>query len=136
MGAPSRTARLREELPELLEAIKRGRVPAWARLPMAEYLQLSLEASRGRAEAAAQRSAERWAANHERVREALGSAPLNHRLGGLVAVVGKRLGKDTLRARAIRAHLLALRAESCVAEPKRQRNRGTVSNDTINAKGI
>lgn len=112
----SAAGRLLERLDELTGAIERGRVPADLRADVIAFLQLKLEARRGRADAGTHSAAARWAANHERVRQALGAAPLDYRLDGLVAVVHRRL-QGALGRRAIREHLVAMREKVGDTEP-------------------
>ncbi|MEO8718359.1 MAG: hypothetical protein ABI423_09090 [Burkholderiales bacterium] len=119
---------MRAHLPEIHAELSRIRC-AWVP-ELIEYLALKLEASRGRAEAGAQRAAARSAATRARIVAALGVSPLDYDLDLLITVVKKRLGEDTLDARTIKAHLLEFRRERCITEPKCSRRCATVQAST------
>lgn len=132
----SAAGRLLAQLPKLLGAIRSGRpVPISLRADVAVFLELKLEASRGRAESGARNAAGRWAVNHERVRKALGVAPLDYSLEHLVTVVSVRMAGKPMQRRTIEAHLLAWREELSITEPKRTRRCATVNASTEKEEG-
>lgn len=115
----SAAGRLRERCDELLASIERGVVPRWARADLAEFLPLSLQASGGRAEAAAEINAKRSEDSdviRGRIRAVVGAMPLMQPMDELVSNVCKRLAAKgwTAGEWTIRDELRQLRKEGSV----------------------
>lgn len=132
----STAARLRAALPEICAVLKRTR-RAWAP-DVVEFLELALEASRGRGEGAARVSGERSALTRGRIRAVVGALPLSQPMHELVAVVRQRLdgrgwsaGKWT-----IEDELRVLRKEASESEPRPTAIRAKVRSSLVHEKGV
>jgi hypothetical protein len=77
-----------------------------------DYVERSLIAKAGRAEAARERTENRSRALRQRIREKAAGLPLSQPMGTLVGIVERRMSLNPASARTIRDELEGMRAES------------------------